>query len=204
MQDDTVYDIFHFLSRIIVLFTIIVLIIGLIIRFNQNKPNIQSFVTNQKPTVTTPMEQSSTQTISSSAAELNLKGPFVCDFSSPEATISAFVKDNNAYGQLKEQTKTTSILLKGDCIYFWKNLSSEGEKVCGLSPYLTIFGQMPIVNLLGNNQMLSLIGGSGINQSVIPSILNSCKKEEIKDAGVFNLPMNVIFKESKTKSILNF
>lgn len=199
MEDDSLYEIFHILSRIIAVFAIIILIIGLIIRFNQNKPTIQSFITNQKPTIAIPSEKSITETISTSAAELNLKGPFVCNFSSPGATVSAFVKDNNAYGQFKEQSKTSSILLKGDCIYSWANSSIEGEKLCGLFPYISIFGQTPLVNLLGNNQVLSLVGRFGLNQSMIPSILDSCKKEEIKDESVFNLPKNVIFKESKTK-----
>lgn len=204
MGEDSLYGIFHILSRVIVVFAIIVLITGLVIRFNQNKPNIQSFVTNRKPTIEIPSEKNITETISTSAAELNLKGPFVCNFSSPGATVSAFVKDNNAYGKLEQQIKTTLILLKGDCIYSWASSSIEGEKLCGLSPYIPIFGKMPIANLLGNSQLLSLVGGFGINQSMIPSILNSCNKKEIKDESVFNLPKNVIFKESKTKSIINF
>lgn len=197
MQNDSIYNIFHILSRIIAVFAIIILIIGLIIRFNQNKPTIQSFITNQKPTIEIPSEKSITETISTSAAELNLKGPFICNFSSPGATVSAFVKDNNAYGKLEQQTKTTLILLKGDCIYSWASSSIEGEKLCGLSPYISIFGKMPIANLLGNSQLLSLVGGFGINQSMIPSILNSCKKEEINNERVFNLPKNVVFKEKK-------
>lgn len=197
MGEDSLYGIFHILSRIIVVFAIVVLITGLVIRFNQNKPTIQSFITNLKPTIVIPSEKSITETISTSAAELNLKGPFVCNYSSPGVIVSAFVKDNNAYGKLEQQTKTTFFLLKRDCIYSWTKSSTEGEKLCGLSPYISIFGQMPIANLLGNSQLLSLAGGFGINQSMIPSIFDTCKKQEMKDEVVFKLPVKVIFKEKK-------
>lgn len=196
MEQDNLYGIFHILSRIIVLFAVIVLITGLIIRFNQNSPKTKSFITNQKSAEPTSLVQH----ISTSAAELNLKDSFTCNFSSPAASVSAFIKDNKAYGWIKEQSKTTTILLKGDCVYFWENISSEGKKICGIAPYISIIGQMPLASLLGNNQLLTLFGAVEKNKiDMIPSILNSCKKEEIKDEAVFNPPKNVIFKESKTK-----
>lgn len=201
MEENNIYSIFHILSRIIVVFAIIILITGLIIRFNQNKPNIQSSVTNQKPTIAAaPSVQSTTETISTSAAELNLKDSFACNFSSPVGTVSAFVKDGSAFGQIKQQLTMTTILLKGGCLYSWNNTSAAGKKICGLSPYISIFGGMPIANLLGNSQLLSMFGSFGKYQPMIPSILNSCKKQEVKDEKVFNLPKDVIFNESKTKS----
>ncbi len=201
MEQDSFYELFHILSRVIIVFAIITLVVGLIVRFSQTTPKMQSLVMTQKPTSTVSMKQSNSVKISTSAAELNLKGPFVCDFSSPEATVSAFVKDNNAFGQIKEQSKVSFILLKDDCVYFWNTISFKGKKFCGLSPYISMVGQMPLANLLGNNQLLSLFGSLGKNQSAfpikmekIPSILNSCKKEEIKDKRFFDLPKNILFK----------
>lgn len=192
------YNLFHILSRVIIVFAIIVLITGLIIRFNQNKPNIQSSVMNQKPTIAAaPSVQSTTETISTSAAELNLKDSFACNFSSPVGTVSAFVKDGNAFGQIKQQLTMTTFLLKGGCLYSWNNTSAAGKKICGLSPYISIFGGIPIANLLGNSQLLSMFGSFGKYQPMIPSILNSCTKQEIKDETVFRLPANVVFQDKK-------
>lgn len=195
MEENNIYSIFHILSRIIVVFAIIILITGLIIRFNQNKPNIQSSVTNQKPTIAAaPSVQSTTETISTSAAELNLKDSFACNFSSPVGTVSAFVKDGSAFGQIKQQLTMTTILLKGGCLYSWNNTSAAGKKICGLSPYISIVGQIPLANLLGNNQLFKNQSMIPININKIPSILNSCKKEEIKNYNIFTLPKNVTFK----------
>lgn len=202
MEQDNLYGIFHILSRIIIVIAIITLVLGLIIRFNQNRPKIQPLITNQKPSIAIPVKQSNSVKISTAAAQLNLKGPFVCRFSSPEATVSASVKDNNAYAQIKKPSITNNILLKGDCIYYWKNASTQGEKLCGLSPYISIFGNIPLANLLENNQLLSLFGNLGKNQSIfpidikkIPSILNSCKKDEVKNEEVFRVPTNRVFQD---------
>lgn len=200
MEQDNFYEIFHILSRVIIVISILTLVVGLIMRFSQTVPKIQSSVMIQKPTSIIPMKQSDSVKISSSAAALNLKGPFVCDFSSPEVKINAYVKDNNAYGQIKEQSKVSFILLKDDCVYFWNTTSFKGKKLCGLSPYISMIGQLPLANLLGNSQITSLLGSLGKNQAAlpinmekIPSILNSCKKEEIKDKRLFSLPANVLF-----------
>lgn len=182
------YSIFRILSRVIIVFAVITLIAGFIMRFSQNKPKTQSAAIDEKPVSTIP--------ISTSAAELNLNGPFVCNFSSKEASISAFVKDKNVYAQIKESSKASTILLNGDCLYFWKNFSTDGEKICGLSPYLLLIGNMPLGNLLKNNKMLSSFGK--LSQSdKIPAIFDTCKKQEIQDGKMFTIPKNILFKEKK-------
>lgn len=202
MKDDPTYQLFNILSRIIIIFSIIVLITGLITKFNQNKPQDESYKMNNQSTIT-PKQQEQIK-VGTIAAELNLKGPFVCQFSSPEATVSGYIKNKAVSAQIQNMTQTINVLLNGDCIYFWQKNSVTGEKLCGLNPYLAMIGTLPLANLIGNNQVTSLLGNFGQNQSISPiklnsalSILNTCKKEEIPDDDVFLVPKRINFKERK-------
>ncbi len=187
MEHDTLFEFFHSFSRIFIIIPIIILIAGLFIRFNQ------SFVktTPKKAVVLSPTVVK--EKISTQAAQLSLKGPFVCQFSSQEATASGYIKNSKVYGKVEKKSGTTNILLNNDCFYTWGNASFTGEKICGLKPYISMIGDLPLTNLLGNSGMLP------IKTDTIISILNSCKKEEIKNGSIFDVPKNVLFNESKTK-----
>lgn len=185
MQENNLNSLFYTLSRAIIVFALMIFVIGLIMRFNQNKPKTQLLTSNNKLTIITPT--------TTSAMQLNLKGPFVCNFSSKEVTISGYIKDMNAFGQIKKGLKTTNILLRDDCVYFWEETSIVGQKFCGLKPY---------ISMIGNNG--SLMGNLLSNQSIFPvkgmdtqSIVQSCKKKEIQDENVFKVPGNISFQEKK-------
>jgi len=202
MKDDSTYEVFNILSRIIIIFSVVILLVGIIMRFNSSKSINQSHTTNVKSLISPkPQEQVKIGTI---AAELNLKGPFICHFSSNEATMSGYINNKMVFAQIQNTTKTTNMLLNGDCVYFWQENSHGGEKLCGLGSYVSILGNMPLGNLLGGNQFMSLLGNRGQNQSKVPlrldhisQVLESCKKEEIKDQAIFMVPKEITFTEKK-------
>lgn len=185
MEHDPLYEFFHGFSRIFIVIPIVILVAGLIIRFNQNKPQGLSYKTNQ---IVSP-----TKKINTSVINLNLKGPFICNFSSKEATISGYIKNSKVYAQIKKQKETTNIILNDDCIYVWMEKSFDGQKFCGLKQY---------ISMIGNNS--ALLSNLLSNQSMFPkktidiqSVVNSCRKEEIQDERVFELPKNVLFKNKE-------
>ena len=184
MKNDSLYHIFDTLSRVIIVFSVIVFIIGLIMRFNQSVTKKQTV----KPTIVLPTKIQ--EKISTQVAELNLKGPFVCEFSSKEATASGYIKDNKVYGRIQKQMTINHILLNDDCFYTWESISSAGEKICGLKPYLFMIGNLPLSSLLGN------IGTLHMKSDMVLSILNSCKKGEVKNEKVFDVPKGVKFIQS--------
>jgi len=171
-------------------------------KFNQKTPRNQSYEMNKRSVLPTlPQGQVKISTV---AAELNLQGPFVCRFSSREATVSGYVKDTKIYGQIEESINITHFLLNDNCAYSWKNNRYEGEKWCGIGSYVSMIKKIPFARLLQNNQLISVFGNSNKIQSMVPvkmddvsNVLNSCKKEEIKNNDVFKVPKNVFFKEKK-------
>ncbi len=196
MNHDILYEFFHRFSRILVIIPIVILIFGLIVKLNQNKPQNLSYPEKQilSPTI---IPNTTISTI-----DLNLKGPFICNFSSKEASISGYIKDSKLYGQIKKQTETTNIILNDDCIYFWKELFFTGEKLCGLKPYISMIGNLSLIHLIENNS--SLFGGFLSYQSFIPvkavdiqSLVHSCKQKEIKNGKIFELPKNILFKNKE-------
>ncbi len=193
MKDDPLYEFFHGFSRIFIVIPIVILIVGLFIRFNQNSQKNQSYIASKK-TLPSAAPALTNKTTKLTNAEINLKGPFVCQFSSKEATVSGYIKDNKAYGKIEKQSETTNVLLNDDCLYIWERVSYAGEKICGLKPYISMIGSLPLATVLGKSSIIP------IKTDMISSILNSCKKEEVRDEKIFEVPKGVKFIQS-TRSI---
>ncbi len=64
----------------------------------------------------------------------------------------------------------------------WEKGKYSGEKICGIASYLSYFEQF------------SQLGFMGIGNLDLASLTDSCKKEEIKDIRIFEMPKNILFK----------
>lgn len=117
---------------------------------------------------------------------LDLNGPLICQYTSKQSTISALIKNKSVFATKIMGKQETDYLLKGDCLYFWKKGQYSGEKICGLSSYLTL------INIKPQFDLSSLPLGS--HSAEIQNVIKSCKKKEIKDENIFELPKNVLFK----------
>lgn len=177
------------INKFFIALALIILIIGLISKFSQNQQKTQPFMAVQKPVTISP--QINVSAIASSTAQLNLQGPFVCQYSTPQASMSGYIKANKILGQVKSLLQTKNILLNGDCLYLWDTTSTAGQKICGLTQYLSLLNYIPLSSFLGNSQLLSKLPAQ-FNE--IPKLLGSCKHEEIQDEKIFLIPANVVFK----------
>lgn len=193
MEQFTMDEIFHILSRVIIVFAGVVLLVGVIIRFNQNKPRNQSDEIN-----TTSVKLLPTQgqiKIATKASELNLNGPLVCNFSSPESTLSAYIKDKKIKGEMKVNLITNNFLINGDCVYIWQQGKFTGNKVCGISKYVGLvenFSWLGLPNF--KNQSIFPINTSDLNK-----LIDSCQQKDIKDLSILDIPNNILFKNEELK-----
>ncbi len=176
-------DFFYIATKIIIFIPIVVVITALIMRFNQNKNNSVETLLPSPTIIFTPSPTPKKTTI-------DLKGPYICNFEIDEATISAYIKNKEIFLNKKEKNNQENYLYKDGCLYQWQSNKYSGEKICGLNFYIDFFEKF-----------------SQIPSFILPNIdfnsyFNKCKKEEIKNEKIFNLPVNVLFKNSSLDNLL--
>ncbi len=143
---------------------------------------------------------SNSQKLASPAAQFDLQGPVVCQLSSSEASLSAFLKDKKILVKIEIKDKINNFLYKDDCLFVWTSGVFSGEKKCGLSPYFKTIEDLLSMNLFSfDNFITSLIYLEKtpflpINISDVKKLINSCKKEEIENLSIFEAPERVLFK----------
>lgn len=191
-------DLFYYASRFVIVFPIIVIILAIV--FNSNKENSL----NLKSLKNTPTDFNIQPTyMVTQEAKIDLKGPYICHFTTRQLSSIAYIKDKKISLTIKELTKISNFILIDDCFYSWSDKNFSGDKVCGLAPYLKIAEGFNIYNLLNNQFLVNSIPGSKdllIPKEInIKDFLNSCKKEVINDENVFNLPKNILFKNLQRK-----
>lgn len=177
-------DFFHIISRLVIVVPILIIIVGIMTKFNR-----QTVVSPQKIVVLPTVSVSPNPTV----AQIDLTGPWSCKFSSATATVSAFIKDKKIVAKIQNNEQTNNFIINGDCLYSYTQGAYSGEKVCGISTYLNLFNVLPL-NMLDNAQLKNLGKNLPLNIDDLKKGLNSCKKESIKDESVFEVPKNVLFK----------
>lgn len=174
INTDGLDSFFSFVSKAVIIIPIFVLIISLFLKFNQSKTGL----INQAPTAI--------PTIQNNAFKFDLKGPIVCD--------ALFIKDK----KILLKNKSVNYLLNGDCLYIWEERKINGEKKCGLTNYVNIaenyLGFLNINDLVNNNLVKDFIKDKNID---LTNIVKSCKKEEIKNDSIFEIPGKVLFSNKK-------
>lgn len=195
-NDHPLDDFFHIASRILFIIPVIVILIALLTKFSFAPSETKQ---EQKVTIfpTKPIEVQE----SSASAKINLQGPFRCQFVSPDASASAFIKERKVYITVNRKGTDQNVLLNGDCVYMWGKTGFNGEKVCGISSYISLGESLLSLNIISPESLFeqfgSLLPAGEIPNIDISSVLNSCKKEEIKDDTLFTIPKNILFKNKE-------
>lgn len=184
------------ISKATIIIPLVVLMVGTIFVFKNKIADQKTLITNQEQ-VTLPTSISTPKPTSQSEIKLDLKGPYVCDYSSPSATISAKIKDKNISVKKADGKTTSNYLLKGDCLYMWDN-NISGKIMCGMSQYITMFdtlsgmGIMNIGNILKNLPQIGNAKNLSLQETDVNELFKTCRKEEIKNS-VFEIPKQVTF-----------
>lgn len=172
---------FSFISKAVIIIPITVVILSLIFKFGQLKTgriNPKTGLINQAPTEISIVQNNS--------FKFDLKGPIICD--------TLFIKDK----KVLYKNKITNYLLTGDCLYIWEEGKIDGEKKCDLTNYVNIaesyLSSLNINDLVNNNLVKDFTKDKNID---VQNVLNSCRKEEIKDESIFKIPEKVLFGNKK-------
>lgn len=165
---------FSYVSKAVIIIPIFIFVFSLFFKFNQSKTGL----INQAPTAI--------PTIQNNAFKFDLKGPLVCD--------ALFIHDK----KILFKNKLINYLLNGDCLYIWETGKTNGEKKCGLTNYINIgenyLGFLNINDLVNNNLVKDFIKDKNID---VMNVVKSCKKEEIRNGSIFEIPKKVLFSNKK-------
>lgn len=140
----------------------------------------------------------------SSGTNFDLDGPLICDYKDEAADFTIRILNKNIYVQIKEEDKTTKVLMKDGTLYKWVQGEYTGEKITNLEKYLNLFDTFSA--FLTPDMILSMInnveGAPTLNQPDIENLKKSCREGEI-DTNVFTVPSAVKFEEIQMQDINN-
>ncbi len=199
-------DIFHIISKITIVLPITAIIGAFLIKAGGGT-SPKSTALFPSPTSEKKQVLQMTESHSSTSAQLNLDGPLVCNYSNSDVVLDAFVKEKKIAFKLEENLKIKNFLYRDDCLYIWDNGNFSGEKICGLGKYVQIADSLMATKLLDFNGILGNLAHFGnLSKSVgstenLKNLADSCKREEIKNESVFNIPKNVLFKNKEVKNL---
>jgi hypothetical protein len=185
VQNEGLDNFFSYVSKAVIIIPIVVVVLSLMFKFGQTKTGrINSKMGSTLPTGRQVNQAPTTiSTAKDNSIKFDLKGPIVCN--------NLFIKDK----KILFKNKLINYLLNGDCFYTWETEKLNGKKECGLKNYISIvenyLGSLNINDLVNNNLIKEFIENKDIN---INEVINSCKKGEIKDDSIFEIPKKIIFK----------
>lgn len=177
-DNEDLHSFFSFVSKAVLITPIVIVILSLFFKFNQPKTGsvlpANSEISTFSPTISDAKNGS---------IKFDLVGPIVC---------------NNLFIQNKKvflRNKSINYLLYGDCLYTWENKANQGIKKCGLSTYIGLvenyLGFMNIDDLANNSLVKDKLQNKDID---LVNIIKSCKRREIKDKNIFEIPKKITFK----------
>lgn len=141
---------------------------------------------------------------SSESLDFDLDGPLVCDYEDEAAEFMIRILNKNIYVQIKEEDKTTKVLVIDGTLYKWVQGEYTGEKITNLEQYLNLFDTFSA--FLTPDMILSMISKvnetSALTQPEIQSLKESCREGEV-DPDIFTVPSVVDFVEIKIQDINN-
>lgn len=119
-----------------------------------------------------------TAAVESKKQDFSLKGPYVCAYTDKTGGVDlkAYVKNKNIALTITEKGKVDKYLLKGDCAYL------NGQKICGITPYVSLMEGMLNNNVTGLETMWSKYSKTKVD---FREALKSCVKKDFEDS-VFN------------------
>jgi hypothetical protein len=191
---------FQTASKLTIVIPIVIILIALLLRFNEQSLSANKLVISPTVTPSIKITEKNSSLSSTDSAKLDLSGPFICNLTAQGSTLSAYIKDKKILVTLEEKSLSQSFLVRDGCVYMWDKGSLSGEKICGLESYISMAENLMKSNLLDLGTLLGNLTQFGNKSNKLAQNLdlsgfvNSCKKEQIKDYSVFNLPNQVLFK----------
>lgn len=185
-------DFFYYTSKIILIIPIIIVILALIIKFNDKKKETVKKENNQ---ILISLKVSPKPTINKKKSSFNLNGPLVCQYNNKEASVSAFIKDKNIYAKVAKKNSEENFLVKEDCLYHWLEKQYTGEKICGIGQYLNLVVSLPFFDF---SSLFGRVNNPLIKELSFNQLISSCEEKKV-DGEIFQIPQQIIFKNSSLK-----
>jgi len=197
MNESLLDNFFHGASRIVFVFPLIIVVLGLIIKFN-NPGNKKTNAIISRIEIKPSTKPQISPTLS---VQLNLNGPFICTGSAvlskekkEQITYDISIFNKQLYAKFNDKEVTQYVLFVNDCVYRWKKGIFTGVKTCGLSSYVNI---LEVALSFSTDQSLQLIKQIIPIEVSMSEIIRTCKEETIKDQSIFSIPQNILFKNGE-------
>ncbi len=181
---------FGYFAKIIPILPIIIILLGLILKFSEPKKIILPSIV-PTPSVRPKADKEDFQ--------FNLNDAFSCNFEKKDYEAKLFNKNKTVLFEIKKTAVTEYFLLKGDCYYTWINGQFSGEKKCGLTPlFLTLETFMAMNPGFKPEDFVKMVPAEiltriNLTESEIKKFVNSCLKTDV-DMTKLELPTNILFK----------
>jgi len=183
-----------FTSRFVIIVPIIVVVLALI--FKPMQKDYKKEIIKITPTI-------SNNNLNLKKIDLNRE--YTCSFKTKDATQAAYIKNKKIFiesiSNLKKETNY--FLLSGDCIYNWTKDEYSGEKICGISSYISTAEKLLSTGLIdinsitqGFKQTGSILGKE--NKDIDLKDLD-CKEQFTQKDSIFDIPLNILFKNKEAK-----
>lgn len=187
MNDKTLF----YVSRIVIVVPIVIILATFFLKVL--KKDYSSV-----PTVISPTPISSSQpSYLDALKKIDLNGSYICHSDTGSATQSAYLQAKKLYVENQKLNQIKYYLYKDDCLYLWEKNIYSGQKICGLSAYINLLQIVPVQSLVNPQTASDYLQSIGISD--INGLINSCKKREIKDTAIFEIPRNILFKNKQLK-----
>jgi hypothetical protein len=141
--------------------------------------------------------------INSTIKNIDLNSEYVCDYSSKEASISAYIKSKKIFSKNTDKKKSSInyLLISGDCLYNWNDKEKNGEKTCGISSFINIADNLLKFGLINpetlSKQFVNLDDYIGMNINTSDVLKNiKCTKAKVPSTISFDFPKQIMFKEN--------
>lgn len=195
MENQFFDNFFYYASKITIILPLILIIFGLLLKFNQKQK--ENYIDKIK---INPTEIVFSPTTRHKKINLDLRGPWICSFNDKNASITAYIKERKIKVEVKTSEENNYFLVNNDCLYQWRQGQFSGDKSCGIGYYLT-FAE----SILNNNQNLFfnlfLKQFKEVNKNF--SFADWCRKENIND-DIFLLPTTILFKNKEKNLTVPF
>ena len=209
-QNKQLDDIFHTISRYIVILPVILIVIAIFFKLTGNNSSSQLGLKEYASAITPTGVNNILKSLdkakeASPAVKFNLTGPLSCSFATKDDKVNAYVKDKKILIKREEENITNNYLLNGDCGYIWKQGSYSGEKICGISQQVVIVDGLLSSGFLDPSMVFENIGKmfslstKNNSQDTLKLALSSCKNETVPSSVKFDVPRSVLFKNSTLK-----
>lgn len=204
-KESSLDQFFKIASRWLIVFPIVIVLIAFVLRFKDSYKTIQEKKTVVPTPTTAPVANNLLRmfTTSTGEAKLNLTDSFYCQYSDKTASITAQFKNKKMYVHFEQGSEVKNIVMRDDCVHVWEQGNYSGERFCGIGPYLGMAEQFMSLGLINFSNIIDTVSGYvgvktlPISTDGIQKLVNSCKKNDSLDPSLFEIPQNVLFKNTK-------